>query len=86
MKVWKKEYISDALSVVTGAIALDNIEEILSIIILIVSIANIVFNMVFRIYNHIKNKDVEGIKQDIEDAESTLKEIDSKIKEKKEGK
>ena len=86
MKVWKKEYISDALSVVTGAIALENIEEILSIIILIVSIANIVFNMVFRIYNHIKNKDVEGIKQDIEDTESALKEIDSKIKEKKEGK
>lgn len=83
MKYFKKEYLSDATSIVTGAFALENIEEILSIIILVISIANILFNMGCRIYTHIKNKNVEAISDDINDGVDALKEIDSKIKNKR---
>lgn len=52
-------------SVVTGSIALIDIQNILSITILILSILNILINMAVRIYNHIKNKKYEEISNDV---------------------
>ena len=86
MKYLKKEYLSDATSIVTGAFALENIEEILSIVILVISIANILFNMICRIYNHIKNKQIESISDDVNDGIDSLKELDTKIKKRNEEK
>lgn len=52
-------------SVVTGSIAMIDIQNILSITILILSILNILINMAVRIYNHIKNKKYEEISNDV---------------------
>lgn len=74
----KYEKVSNAISIVTGALALGNIEEILSIIILIISIANILFNMGMKMYNHIKNKNYEAISNELE---KTKKELENLKKE-----
>ena len=50
----KYDIISDSASLITGAYALVNIQEILSIVILVLSIINILFNMVIIILK-IKN-------------------------------
>ena len=76
-----KDNVSTGLSILTGSFALANIYEILSIIILIISIVNILFNMSFKIYDKIKNKKYEEIPADINEATENLKKL-----EKKEGK
>ena len=76
-----KDNVSTGLSILTGSFALANIYEILSIIILIISIVNILFNMSFKIYDKIKNKKYEEISADINEATDNLKKL-----EKKEGK
>jgi len=75
----KYDIISDSASLITGAYALVNIQEILSIVILVLSIINILFNMVMRIYHHFKNKEYDEIPNDI----STTKEQLEKLKEEK---
>ena len=77
----KYETISNSTSVVTSTIAIANFHEILSIVILVLSIANILFNMCYRIYNHIKNKNVEKISEDITDAQNQLENLKKEGKE-----
>lgn len=59
------EVLSNGTSIVTGAVAIANIHEILSIIILVLSIANILINMIVRIYHKIKNKNYDEIPNEI---------------------
>lgn len=68
----KVENFSMALSVGTGTYAIANIQDILSIIILVLSIINILWTMCFRIYTHIKEKRYEQISQEIENAKEEL--------------
>ena len=75
----KYDIISDSASLITGAYALVNIQEILSIVILVLSIINILFNMVMRIYHHFKDKKYDEISNDIS---TTIQELE-KIKEEK---
>lgn len=71
----KFENISTALSVGTGTYAIANINDILSVIILILSIINILWNMGCRIYKHIKEKRYEAISQEIENAKEELNDL-----------
>lgn len=70
-----RDFISTSLSVVTGTYALSNIQDMLSIIILILSIANILYNLGYKIYNHIKNKRFDMIDDDIENAKNELTDL-----------
>ena len=71
------EVLSNGTSIVTGTIAIANIHEILSIIILVLSIANILINMIIRIYHKIKNKKYDEIPNEID---TTIQELEN-IKE-----
>lgn len=77
----KYDIISNGVSVCTGAVALANIQEVLSIIVLVISIANILFNMGYRVYNHIKDKHFEKIGAEIETAKEELEKLERKGKE-----
>lgn len=72
------ELASDSVSVFTGAVALGNIENILSIIILILSIANILFNFCIRIWQKMKDKDITSISDDIEETKNELENLKQK--------
>lgn len=71
----KYETISNTASIVTGSYAIATIQDTLSIIILVLSIINILWNMSYRIYNHIKEKRYERISEEIENAKEELNEL-----------
>ena len=68
--------ISNITSYVTCAYGLANIKEVLGIVILVLSICNILFNMVIRIYSHIKAKKFKEVSQDFKDAIDELKDLE----------
>lgn len=70
--------VSDITSYVTCAYGLANVKEVLGIIILILSIANILFNMAIRIYSHIKNKKYKEVSNDLQDAIDAIKDLEDK--------
>lgn len=74
----KYDIISDSASLITGAYALVNIQEILSIVILVLSIINILFNMVMRIYHHFKDKKYDEIPNDISTTIQELEKLEKK--------
>lgn len=76
----KYDEISNGISIFTGTIALANIQEILSIIILVLSILNILINMGIKIYGKIKNKKYDEISKDITKAIDDLKELEKEGK------
>jgi hypothetical protein len=81
----KYDLISDGASVLTGMFALSNIQDILSIIILVLSIANIIINMIMRIYHHIKNKEYDEIPNEIDKTTKELEKIKEENKNEKGG-
>ena len=74
----KKDNISSGVSIFTASFALVNIEQILSIIILILSILNILINMGIKIYIRIKNKQIEKIPNDIKEASDEIEKLKEK--------
>lgn len=81
MNIVNKDNISNGISILTGSFALANIQEILSIIILVISILNILVNMSIKIYNKIKANKYDEIPNDINEASEQLENL-----QKKEGK
>lgn len=69
------EIITTSVSVVTGTYALANIQDILSVIILVLSILNILWNFAYRLYKHIKNKEFDKISEDIEETQDKLTDL-----------
>lgn len=78
----KYELISDGASVVTASYSIANLKETLSIIILVLSILNILVNMLIRTINHIKNKQYAKVNTEIETAKHELQEIEKNLNEK----
>ena len=74
----KKDRVSAGVSIFTGSFALVNIEQILSIIILVISLANILINVILKIYNHIKNKQYDEIPNDINEASEQIENLQKK--------
>lgn len=66
---------SNILSVVFGTYGLANMQEVLGIIILILSICNILINLAIKVIDKIKNKNYKGITEDINDAKEELKNL-----------
>lgn len=75
--------VSTSVSILTGGYALANLEQTLSIIILVLSIINIIWNLGCKIYTHIKNKQYDKIDDDISDAIGDFNELNDKNKEEK---
>lgn len=55
------------------------IKEVLGVIILALTIANIIFKLAMAIVNKIENKDIKGISEDIESAKNELEDIKENI-------
>lgn len=66
---------SELFSVGTGIYALATITNILSVIILILSILNILWGMGYKIYQHFKNKKFQEISNELEEAKNELEEL-----------
>ena len=80
----KYELISDGASVVTASYSIANLKETLSIIILVLSILNILVNMLIRTIKHIKNKQYEKVTAEINTAKHELQEIENNLNERDE--
>ena len=78
MMIKIKELSTTVVSVFTGTYALANIQDVLSIIILILSIDNILYNLGYRIYNRIKSKEFDKIDDDIENSIDELNDLKKK--------
>lgn len=63
------DYTVDAGSASYG---LANIQTVLGIVLLILSIISIIFKCVLSIYTHVKNKEIEKITDDLDAAASEL--------------
>ena len=76
----KKDNVSSGVSIFTASFALTNIEQILSIIILVISILNILINMGIKIYLRIKNKQIQEIPNDLKQVSEELENLKEKNK------
>lgn len=74
--------VSNTLSVITASWGISNIQDILGIIVLILSIMNILWNMIYKIYNNIKSKNYTEIDDNIKNAIDEINDINLNSKEK----
>lgn len=66
------EVVTTSVSVGTTVYALANIQEVLGVIVLVLSVINILFNMGYRVYKHIKSKNYEEISKEIDNAKNEI--------------
>lgn len=69
------ENYSDLCSVATGAFGLANLQDLLGIVVLILSILNILINLALRIYHKIKERKYNQIPTDINNAIDEINKI-----------
>lgn len=73
------EIIED-VAIATGlAVSLSDIHQILSIIILVFNVCWILWKVGYRIYEHVKNKRLDKIEDELKDGIDKLEELDQKI-------
>ena len=82
MKEHLNNTVSNTLSVITASWGISNIQDILGIIVLILSIMNILWNMIYKIYNNIKSKNYTEIDDNIKNAIDEINNINLNSKEK----
>lgn len=73
--------MSEICSYVTALYGLVFIKEIIGLVVLILSLCNILFNMIIRIINHIKNKNYPAVSQEFNDAIEQLENLNNKEEE-----
>lgn len=76
------ETTNNVISILTGSVGIAMIHDILGIIILILSIANILFNLGMRIYKKIKEKKYNEIDDEINNAVENLEKLEDKTNDK----
>lgn len=67
--------IDYGVDVASGSYGLANIQTILGIILLILSILSIIIKSVITIYMHIKNKNYNGVVEELEKAKEELEKL-----------
>ena len=72
------ETTNNVVSVITGGIGIAMIQDVLGVIILVLSITNILINLGFKIYDNIKKKKYKKIVNDINDTIDNLEELEDK--------
>ena len=78
--------IEDVLIATGLTIALTDIHQILSIIILVFNVCWILWKCGYGIYKHVKNKNLDEVEKQLEDAKNELEELDSKLPKKDDSK
>lgn len=69
------QMIDYSVDVASGSYGLANIQTILGIVLLVLSIASILFKMGFSIYTHIKNKQYAEIQKDLDIAKEEIEKL-----------
>ena len=69
------QLIDYSVDVASGGYGLANIQSILGIILLVLSILSILFKCGFSIYTHIKNKQYKEIENDLEKAQEEIEKL-----------
>lgn len=76
------ETTNNVVSILTGTVGIAMIQDILGVIILILSIANILFNLGMRIYKKAKEKKYDEIDDEINNAVENLEKLEDKTNDK----
>ena len=80
----KAQNIIEDVSIGTGiTISLLDIQQILSIILLVFNVLWILVKFGVKIYEHIKNKNVDGVVQTIEETKNELEQLSDDVKDSK---
>lgn len=86
-----KDYmnISSGVSILTGGVSLVDITNVLNIVILVISIANILFVLACRIYDRLKDgkltkDEIKDTIKDVGDAKSEIEHLVNKNKDEEE--
>ena len=69
------QMIDYSVDVASGSYGLANIQTILGIVLLVLSIISILFKMGFSIYTHIKNKQYQEIQKDLDQAKEEIEKL-----------
>lgn len=80
MKYFDK--IESGLNIISIVVSVQNIYNILSIILLCLSIASIIWRLIYQIYNRIKHKEYDKIDNDIKKATDDLNKINDNKEDK----
>lgn len=70
--------LSSITSYVTGLYGLAFVKETIGLIVLVLSAVNIIINMASKIILHYKQKNLTGVKEDINEAITDLKNLEDK--------
>lgn len=75
----KVENIIEDVAIATGtAISLVDIQQVLSIILLVFNVLWITVKMVVKVVDHYKNKDLKAIADDVKDARDEIEQLTGK--------
>ena len=77
------DYIETGVNVLGIGISLADLQNVLSIVLLIISILSICFRGGLMIYQHIKNKDIDGAIQVSKDTQTEIEDAINKHKKEK---
>ena len=75
MVIKTTDIITTSGSVLTATWGITNIQEILGVIVLILSILNILINLVFKVRDRVNSKEYDKIDDDINEAVENIKRI-----------
>lgn len=71
-------WVTGAIGSVGAAVGLQNVNDVLNIILIVLSIANLLWLMASKIIDHIKHKEYEKVGDDISKAIDDLEELKDK--------
>lgn len=71
----RSDIFTSLLSVLGVSVSVENLDSILNLVLLIISIINILVVLGLRIYNAVKNKNVDEVKKAVEEAKEDINEI-----------
>lgn len=73
--------ISSILASVSTFIGLTQIQSLLGILLTLINIGIIMYNLIYKLIQHIKNKDTDKIKNDLLETYNQLEKLQDEIKE-----
>lgn len=71
----RSDIFTSLLSVLGVSVSVENLDSVLNLVLLIISIINILVVLGLRIYNAVKNKNVDEVKKAVEEAKEDINEI-----------
>lgn len=78
-----KSLIDDVLIVCGISVSLLDIQQTLSIVLLVFNVLWIIWKFIYRVYTHIKNNQIDEIENDIKDAKDEIEKFTNDSKKEK---